>query len=156
MGHSCRGKQTTRFTIKNIVRSGYSLSGRTNTSCDLTVPYECSLRVALAVYALPGACRSLSATCCESNTEVNHHLAMPREAIQPSAGSIFSLSAQKWYSHVCSTLPLNSHVLQPSILVGLRHVYIWKQLHLLQIEAGFCETWLSTEDAKYPLLPWWI
>lgn len=43
-----------------------------------------------------------------------------------------------------------------SILAALRHAYICKQLHLLQIEGGFCETWLSTEDAKYPLLTWWI
>lgn len=85
---------------------GIALVGEQELSFDLTVPYEHSLCAALAVRALPGACQSLPATCCESNAEMSHYLAMPREATQPSAGQSF-LSAQKRYSHVRSTLPLN-------------------------------------------------
>lgn len=56
------------------------------------MPYNHSLRVAPAVRAPPGACQSLSAMCCESNAEMSHHLAMPREGGHPADhGAEFSV-----------------------------------------------------------------
>lgn len=63
--------------------------GEQKLSFDLTVPYKHSLRVAPAVRALPGACQSLSAMCCESKAEMSHHLAMLREATPPTMGQSF-------------------------------------------------------------------
>lgn len=75
---------------------------------------------------------------------------------QPSAGSFLSLSSEAIEPRLYHSPFELTGATAASILAAFRHAYMWKQLHLLQIEAGFCETQLSTEDAKYPLLPWWV
>ena len=80
--------------------------GEQKLNFDLTVPYKYSLRVALAVRALPGACQSLSAMCCESNVGMSHRLAMPREATQPSAGQSF-LSINQLRSDIAMLVALS-------------------------------------------------
>lgn len=65
--------------------------GEQKLSFDLTVPYEHSLCMALAVRALPGACQSLPAVCYGSNAEMSHHLAMPQEATLAEHGTEFSV-----------------------------------------------------------------
>lgn len=159
LGHSCREKkQPAKFIIKNIVRSGYSLSGRTKTE----------LWFDRALQTLPArgsgctcTARGLSEPACNVLWERCRDEPSPRRAPgghPADHGAEFSVRRLRSDTAMFVALPLwtNKHVLQPSILVGPRCIYIWKQLHALQIKAVFRETWLSTEGAKYPLLSWWI